>query len=71
MHYKLRHPDEWEELPKPRVHRGRDHREEQHNELLRLYNEKRPIAEKKFKSLQELKLVMPMDYHAFYDNLKH
>ena len=50
VHYKLRHPGEWEELPKPRVRRV--HHEEPHNGLPHLYTEKRPVAENKFKCLQ-------------------
>ena len=50
VHYKLRHPEEWEELPKPRVRRV--HHEEPHNGLPRLYTEKRPIAENKLSAFR-------------------
>jgi hypothetical protein len=62
--YKLDHEcDEWMEMPKPR---------NAHTEnVVVLYNEPLKIKETKFNHLQQLKSVLPKDFHSFYDNLKH
>ena len=61
--YKLRHPDDWTLLPcrrrvvncTPPV----------------LYTASIAISADKYKHLQELKVVIPPEYHEFYDQLKH
>lgn len=37
----------------------------------RMYQEERKIKKEKYLHLQELKKVIPQEYHAFYDNLKY
>lgn len=63
IHYKLRHPDEWQKLPqRARVN---------NNSLETLFTEPRKIDSTKFENLQSLKKYMHSDYHAFYDSLTH
>ena len=65
IHYKLRHTEEWSLLPrtstaaKPAAVKTP------------LYQEAPKIKQTKYKHLQELKAVIPRDYHAFYDNLPY
>lgn len=39
--------------------------------LKQLYSNRLPIPETKWKHLQELKSVIPPDYHGFYDNIPY
>ena len=61
--YKLRHTQEWVELP--------CRRRVQHSSPGQLYKAPLKINADKFKNLQELKSVMPADCHDFYDGLLH
>ena len=70
IQYKIRYSDEWEDLPRPR--RSRQDRSAQGDHPLQpLYHTRRKIPESKYQHLQQLKFVMPADYHAFYDQLSH
>lgn len=62
--YKLQLDEEWKLLPK-RIGKVP---ESMPNFL---YSESRKIKEEKYKDLQDLKRVLPSDYHAFYDHLSH
>ena len=63
--YKLEHGDEeWRDLPHKRGENNG-----QYLEPTRLYKEKRKISGEKFSHLQQLKAIMPKDYHSFYDQL--
>ena len=61
--YKLQFSDEWKSLPQPRA---------QNFEMNTppLFTQSRKIVPSKFKNLQELKSVIPADFHGFYDNLR-
>ena len=61
--YKVNYQDEWQELPMPR--------NIQLKEPSVLHPDKIKIKETKFQHLQQLKNVMPKDYHSFYDQLHH
>ena len=61
--YKINYEDEWKTLLKPRA--------VQREEPIVLYQTKLKIKETKYQHLQQLKTVMPRDYHTFYDNLSH
>ena len=70
VHYKLNHTDDQLVLPEPR--RARIDVVQQNVVVPTcLFTDARPIAESKWKHLQELKAVVPRDYHTFYDNLRH
>lgn len=59
--YKLRFSDELTELPaRPKP---------THHVLKRMYSSQIPLKQKKWKDLQDLKSVIPVDCHSFYDNL--
>jgi hypothetical protein len=67
--YKLRHPHEWTIMHKrPVPTRGV-------NRVVPpaapLYTSALKITKDKFKHLQELKTLLPLEYHAFYDALPH
>ncbi|KAF2904956.1 hypothetical protein ILUMI_01219, partial [Ignelater luminosus] len=61
--FKLRHTDTFQFLPQ------RQQKRTGHVVPELLYSQPIPIAESKWKCLQELKNVIAKDYHAFYDNL--
>jgi hypothetical protein len=63
--YKLNYDDAYDELPR----RPRD--VDPSVQPKALYKGRLPITEKKFKHLQELKSVIPKEYHNFYDNLPY
>lgn len=69
VQYKLCFDEEWQLLRhrklRPQV---------QHNDnilLPGLYNQQLPISKRKYDDLQDLKRMIPADYHSFYDNLPH
>ena len=62
--YKLDHTDDWAPLPR-RSNRGAA------VQITQLYRQPRSIKKSKWDHLQQLKTVMPMEYHGFYDNLLH
>ena len=65
IEYKISFDDEFRLLPqrfKP-VPRNVDH--------LRLHKQALKVKTSKIQHLQELKVVIPMIYHAFYDSLPH
>ena len=65
VHYRVCHTDEWDELPCRRPAAKNLIQPQQ------LYSELLKITATKFKHLQQLKPLMPVDYHLFYDNLPH
>jgi hypothetical protein len=70
MHYKLKLSDNWRELNMTR----RPERAQVPVVPVAptvLHRQSLPIAASKYKHLQELKSVLPADYHLFYDNLRH
>lgn len=66
--YKLSYVDEWKILPQPQ---NLNVKSKPLKDLSNLYNESQKINPKKFQHLQELKAVIPKEFHNFYDNLKH
>lgn len=65
IQYKLKFKDMWTVLPRRPSRKSRD---VQHPPL---YNSPCAIELTKFLHLQELKLLMPADYHSFYNNMSH
>ncbi|OXA41429.1 hypothetical protein Fcan01_23893 [Folsomia candida] len=63
--YKLKHGDhEWNELPAKPI-RSSDATN------YPLYTERLQITARKFKDLQELKSVIPIEHHMYYDSIPH
>ncbi|KAK7115597.1 hypothetical protein V1264_001435 [Littorina saxatilis] len=62
--YKLHLSDSWSPLPR-RPNRGGA------APLTQLYTQLRPIKLTKFRDLQQLKHVIPREYHEFYNSLPH
>ena len=67
--YKLRFPEEYRELHKKSTRQTVQ--TENQIQLPRLHASPIPIKSSKFNHLQELKSVIPADYHGFYDTLPH
>ena len=67
VQYKLLFNDSWTDLP--RLLRPQDVLPASNPPLL--YGESRMIKDSKYNHLQQLKTVMPSDYHAFCDQLRH
>ena len=65
IQYKTRLSSEYKELPEPRKPGSTKDQPEQ------LYSRPLPLKKTKYQHLQQLKSVIPNDYHAFYDNLPH
>lgn len=63
--YKLRHTDEWTNLPQRRTNTAPI------REPISLYDCPLKIDSTKFSHLQSLKQYMHRDYHLFYENLSH
>lgn len=64
--YKLRHSQpEWEKLPQ----RRNLHNLQGVMDTPNLYSEPLPLAKSKWNDLQQMKSIMPTDYHPFYDSL--
>ena len=64
IQYKLNHTDAWTPLP-------RRSNKATATSTHQLYRQPRPIKKTKWDHLQQLKAVVPKDYHAFYDQLIH
>lgn len=64
VQYKLRHVDDWADLPQRRPNKPTA-------TLKPLYKAARKLKKDKFSALQELKSVIPTEYHPFYDSLPH
>ena len=67
INYKLRHTDDWAQLP-IRMPQRRDANGVQPGNL---YSARPKIKADKFKQLKEFKPIIPIDYHAYYDSLPH
>ena len=65
IQHKLTFGDAWEDLPQ----RTRTVNHEYH--VTNLYESQLEITAQKYTHLQQLKVVIPPDVHAFYDNLPH
>ena len=65
VNYRLRHSDEWKALPCRRPAAKLPAKAKM------LYSQPLKLSARKFQHLQELKELMPADYHAFYDSLAH
>ncbi|XP_071384886.1 protein NLRC3-like [Centroberyx affinis] len=63
----LQHSDNWTPLPKHQLR----HTTSDMLTVIPLYTESHKIKEMKYKHLQDLKEVIPKDFHSFYDNLTH
>ena len=70
IQYKLKFSDDWQDLPRPRRARQSLAREVELSPPS-LYQDHRPINDSKYEHLQQLKFVIPGDYHTFYDGLRH
>lgn len=66
--YKLSYLDEWKILPQPK---NLNVKSSPFKDLPSLYNESQKIKPQKFQHLQELKAVIPKEFHSFYDNLNY
>ncbi|GAA6090909.1 uncharacterized protein LOC125141393 [Tachysurus ichikawai] len=67
MDLKINHSDDW--CPHP-SHKLRNSTSDSHT-VTPLYSDSLKIKELKFEHLQDLKEVIPKDFHSFYDNLLH
>ncbi|KAK6186042.1 hypothetical protein SNE40_008154 [Patella caerulea] len=67
IEYKLNYGDEFSPLPR----RAKIGEPSPVDEVPQLHEDPLPIKKKKYGHLQELKVVIPKDYHTFYDNLPH
>lgn len=66
MDYKISHSGDWEPYPSPSLKRKKSVAM-----VTPLYTSSQKIKQEKFEHLQELKKVLPEDFHAFYDGLQH
>ncbi|RXN16693.1 interferon-inducible GTPase 5-like protein [Labeo rohita] len=67
MDFKINHSDDWHPHPS---HQLRNSTSDSHT-VTPLYSDRLKINELKFKHLQDLKEVIPKDFHSFYNNLLH
>ena len=65
MAYKIHHSDDWTPYPCSSLRR------KSVTTVTPLYASSQKIKELKFRHLQELKKVLPQDFHAFYNGLQH
>ncbi|KAK7493373.1 hypothetical protein BaRGS_00015499 [Batillaria attramentaria] len=65
IQYKLHHSDEWSPLPSRNSNRNAP------VTIPKMYSQPIPIKKTKFEDLQQLKEVLPREYHTFYDQLPH
>lgn len=63
--FKLSFEDDYAELPR------RPRPVDKDFQLQQLYSSRLPITKTKWNHLQELKSVIPSDFHGFYDNIKY
>lgn len=66
--YKTSYQDEWQPLPQRKS--ARCHPCES-IDLTQLHQNRRKITLRKFEDLQEIKKILPSDYHKYYDDLAH
>lgn len=66
IQFKIKFDSDWESLPQRRQIPA-----EPFKDLRRLYTQRLPITESKFKDLQSLKSVIDKDHHTFYDKLPY
>ena len=71
IQYKLRFDDAFGDLPKRATRRADQNVPGDECVLNRLHESPLHIKSSKYKHLQELKAVIPADYHGFYDSLPH
>jgi len=67
IQYKLNFADDYQYLPR----RSKDGHPNEEDKVDDLYTNPVPIKPSKYKHLQDLKIVIPKDFHPFYDNLIH
>lgn len=67
IEYKLNYSGEFQDLPR----RSKVKAPQANDTVEGLYQSQIPIKKTKFQHLQELKHVIPRDYHPFYDSLPH
>lgn len=67
IQYKLSVSDDYQDLPR----RSKDQHPSDDHQVESLYDAKLAIKGSKYAHLQELKKVIPKDYHPFYDSLPH
>ncbi|KAK7504088.1 hypothetical protein BaRGS_00004820 [Batillaria attramentaria] len=65
IQYKLHHSDEWSPLPSRNSNRNAP------VTIPKMYSQPIPIKKTKFEDLQQLKEVIPREYHTFYDQPPH
>lgn len=66
--YKLKHTEEYQDLPQ---HRSSALKDNSTKSIPVLYQHPLKIKKEKYKHLQQLKAVIPAEYHPFYDSLSH
>ncbi|KAK6184510.1 hypothetical protein SNE40_006975 [Patella caerulea] len=67
IEYKLNYGDDFSGMPR----RAKIGEPTPQDQVPNLHTDSLPIKKKKFEHLQQLKFVIPKDYHSFYDNLPH
>lgn len=68
MDFKIQHSADWTPFSK---HQQIQHTTSTSPAVTPLYTESLKIKEMKYRHLQDLKEIIPKDFHSFYDNLKH
>lgn len=68
VQYKLSFDDQWSFLPH-RITRQQQLNSGQNTATTGLYNHRLAITKRKYGDLQDLKRMIPADYHSFYDDL--
>lgn len=68
VQYKLSFDDQWSFLPH-RITRQQLLNSGQNTVTTGLYNHRLAITKRKYSNLQDLKRMIPGDYHSFYDDL--
>lgn len=71
MQYRLNHSDAWTEFVKPRKSRTNIAQQQLPAVPRKLFEQPIKISKQKYDHLQELKKVIEIDYHPFYDSLPH
>jgi len=67
MDFKIQHSADWTPFSKQQLQRSTS----ASLAVTPLYTESLKIREMKYRHLQDLKEVIPKDFHSFYDNLRH
>ncbi|XP_051746313.1 uncharacterized protein LOC127510601 isoform X1 [Ctenopharyngodon idella] len=68
MDFKIQHSADWTPFSK---NQQIQHTNSSSPSVTPLYTESLKIKEMKYRHLQDLKEIIPKDFHSFYDNLKH